>query len=140
MKNRFSPLIRLLKKELEYRNYSPFTIRVHCEAMLGFEKHAAKTLFDSCTDDLKDYLHYLITQKNCSTSYVNQNISAFEIFTEDVLKHEWTGLEVRRPRPSKRIPDDDPDHVHHKTLKIRTFTVKASGHQFRRGLYYRQTR
>lgn len=105
MKNRFSPPIRLLKKELEYRNYSPFTIRAYCEAMLGFEKHATKTIFDSSTDDLKDYLHYLITEKNCSTSYVNQNISAFKIFTEDVLKREWTGLEVKRPRPSKKIPE-----------------------------------
>lgn len=115
MKNRFSPPITLLKKELEYRNYSPFTIRTYCEAMLGFEKHSAKALFDSNTDDLKEYLHYLITEKSCSTSYVNQNISAFKIFTEDVLKHPWTGVEVKRPRPSKKIPDYDPDDVYRGT-------------------------
>jgi site-specific recombinase XerD len=105
MKRSFSADVERLKKEMEYRNYSERTVHSYCVTMTAFEKSAAKPLSQLTVVDLKTYLHYVLTVKNCSTSYCNQNISAFKIFTEDVLHKEWDGFKIKRPRRVQKMPE-----------------------------------
>lgn len=105
MKRSFSVDVERLKKEMEYRNYSERTVDSYCLTMSALEKSAAKPLSQLTVVDLKTYLHHALTVKNCSTSYANQNISAFKIFTEDVMHKEWDGFKIKRPRRTQKMPE-----------------------------------
>lgn len=105
MKNSFSKDVNRLKRELEYRNYSERTVTSYCQTMTTFEKSVSKSLNELTIADLKNYLHHALTVKHCSTSYANQNISAFKIFTEDVMQKEWEGCKIKRPRRPQKMPE-----------------------------------
>lgn len=105
MERLFSSDIELLKKELEYRNYSERTVDSYCLTMATFEKCIGKRLSQLTVTDLKTYLHYALTVKNCSISFANQNISAFKIFTVDVMHKEWDGFKIKRPRKVQKLPE-----------------------------------
>jgi len=105
MKNSFSKDVERLKREMEYRNYSDRTVISYCQTMTAFEKSASKPLSQLAIADLKTYLHHALTVKGCSTSYTNQNISAFKIFTEDVMHKEWDGCKIKRPRRPQKMPE-----------------------------------
>ena len=105
MKRSFSVDVERLKKEMEYRNYSERTVDSYCQTMTTFEKSLGKPLSQMTVMDLKTYLHHALTVKNCSTSYANQNISAFKIFTEDIMHNEWDGFKIKRPRRVQKMPE-----------------------------------
>ena len=105
MKNSFSNDVQRLKREMEYRNYSECTVISYCQTMTAFEKSMSKPLSELTIPDLKTYLHHALTVKQFSTSYANQNISAFKIFTEDVMHEEWDGCKIKRPRRPVKIPE-----------------------------------
>ena len=63
MENKFSPAIALLKREMEIRNYSDNSVKSYCETMQSFELHTNKTLDQLTSEDLKQYLHYLVKEK-----------------------------------------------------------------------------
>ena len=63
MENKFSPAIALLKREMEIRNYSDNSMKSYCETMQSFELHTNKTLDQLTSEDLKQYLHYLVKEK-----------------------------------------------------------------------------
>ncbi|MCO5268479.1 MAG: site-specific integrase [Brumimicrobium sp.] len=105
MENKFSPAIALLKREMEIRNYSDCSVRSYCETMQVFESYANKTLDKLTIEDLKQYLHHLVKSKKVSPSYINQKISAFKIYTEDVLKKEWEPIAIKRPRLPRELPE-----------------------------------
>jgi integrase/recombinase XerD len=103
MEKLFSTAVLQLKKEMEYRNYSPTSVRSYCESVSTFEQYCNRSLFELTADDLKNYLHYLILEKKSSVSHINLQISAFKIFQTDILKKEWTGVEVKRPRREQKM-------------------------------------
>ena len=104
MKTEWSTDIKKLQFELEYRNYSYNTVKNYCECMAILEQRLNKPLRAITPEDLKSFLHYLLVDQNRSSSYVNQNISAYKIFTQDVLKLPWEGLKILRPRRLKKLP------------------------------------
>ena len=63
MENKFSPAISLLKPEMEIRNYSDNSVKAYCEIMQSFELYTNKTLDQLTSEDLKQYLHYLVKEK-----------------------------------------------------------------------------
>lgn len=105
MKNSFSKDVQRLKREMEYRNYSQRTVDSYCISMSGLERTTLKPLSELTIADLKNYLHHALTVKQCSTSYANQHISAFKIFTEDVMQREWDGFKIKRPRRPVKMPE-----------------------------------
>jgi site-specific recombinase XerD len=105
MKKSFSPDVERLKKEMEYRNFSERTVHSYCTAMEVFSKSISKPLSWCDVSDLKAHLHHILMVKNCSIPYVNQHISAFKIFTQDVLRKEWDDLKIKRPRREQKIPE-----------------------------------
>jgi site-specific recombinase XerD len=105
MKNSFSVDVERLKREMEYRNYSEKTVNSYCISMAGLERTTLKPLSEVTIADLKNYLHHALTVKQCSTSYANQHISAFKIFTEDVMQREWDGFKIKRPRRPVKMPE-----------------------------------
>ena len=83
---------------MEFRNYSTSTIDSYCHTMDAFEKNTSKNISDLTVEDLKIYLHDGIVKGDFSPSYINQHISAFKIFNQDVLNQEWNRFKIKRPR------------------------------------------
>jgi integrase/recombinase XerD len=104
MKRELSTDVKKLMFEMEYRNFSTSTISTYCDCMMVLEAKINKPLHTITTDELKSFLHFLLIEKKSSVSYINQNISAFKIFTQDVLKQPWDGIKIKRPRREKKLP------------------------------------
>lgn len=104
MKKLFSEDVQKLLFEMEYRNYSPRSVISYCQTMQAMEKRLFKRLSDITEADLKRYLHELITQKKCSNSSINQHISAYKIFVQDILKQDWESIRINRPRRVQKLP------------------------------------
>jgi integrase/recombinase XerD len=104
MKRELSTDVKKLMFEMEYRNFSTSTISTYCDCMMVLEAKINKPLNTITTEELKSFLHFLLIEKKSSVSYINQNISAFKIFTQDVLKQPWDGIKIKRPRREKKLP------------------------------------
>lgn len=104
MKRELSTDVKKLRFELEYRNYTISTIDTYCDCMLLLELKLGKPLSLITEDELKKYLHQQLAIDKKSTSYINQHISAFKIFVQDVLKQPWDGIIIKRPRREKKLP------------------------------------
>lgn len=104
MKREMSADVKKLMFEMEYRNFSANTVSTYCDCMLVLETKINKPLHLILPEELKSFLHFLLVEQNRSVSYINQNISAFKIFTQDVLKQPWDGIKIKRPRREKKLP------------------------------------
>lgn len=104
MKNLLSADVHQLRHELEYRNYSENTVNTYCNLMSTMEFDLSKTLHSISIEEFKSYLHYALIEKKLSSTYINQNISAYKIFVQDVLKQDWSNIRIKRPRREKKLP------------------------------------
>lgn len=104
MKREMSADVKKLMFEMEYRNFSANTVSTYCDCMMVLETKINKPLHLILPEELKSFLHFLLVVQNRSVSYINQNISAFKIFTQDVLKQPWDGIKIKRPRREKKLP------------------------------------
>jgi len=104
MKNQFSKCIDKLQLELEYRNFSPSSVKSYCTTMSAMEERLGKALSSITTEEFKVYLHDLIFNQRRSTSLINQHISAFKIFYSDILKNDWERIKIKRPKKVQKLP------------------------------------
>jgi integrase/recombinase XerD len=104
MKREESKDVKKLRFEMEYRNYSANSVKTYCELMSFLELSLSKNLEEITIEDLKSFLHIALVKHQRSTSYINQNISAYKIYMQDVLKKEWEGIKIKRPRREKKLP------------------------------------
>jgi integrase/recombinase XerD len=104
MQNTHNHLIKALREEMEYRNYSPRSIHTYCSFLEKLGNYLATPLDQISQQQFKDYLHMRITADGISTSGVNQAISAFKILQTDILGREWETIKIKRPRREKRLP------------------------------------
>jgi site-specific recombinase XerD len=68
------------------------------------EEYHNASIDEISTDQVKDFLQYIIADRNLSVSYINQMISAVRIFQKDVLGKEWESIRIKRPRRVKKLP------------------------------------
>lgn len=104
MGKQFSKNIEKLQLEMEYRNYSPSSVKSYCTSMSVMEERLNKTLSSITTEEFKVYLHDLIFNQKRSTSLINQHISAFKIFYTEVLKNDWEKIKLKRPKKVQKLP------------------------------------
>ncbi|MBA7522042.1 hypothetical protein ES705_14154 [subsurface metagenome] len=99
-----SKLRKLMLREMHLRHYSPRTIEHYIAALSSVSKHYNQSPADLTTDQLKDYLHYLIEDRHVSRSLINQVISALKLLWEGVLGRTWEDLQIKRPRTLRELP------------------------------------
>jgi site-specific recombinase XerD len=104
MGKQFSKNIEKLQLEMEYRNYSPSSVKSYCTSMSVMEVRLNKALSSITTEEFKVYLHDLIFNQKRSTSLINQHISAFKIFYTDILKNDWERIKIKRPKKVQKLP------------------------------------
>jgi integrase/recombinase XerD len=67
---------------------------------LGF---AVKSPSEITDNDIKDYLLYLVEEKESATSTLNQAINALKFYYGIMLKRKFL-YEIKRPRKDKKLP------------------------------------
>lgn len=89
---------------MQVRNYSNRTITSYQASLSALESYQNLSADEVTTDQLKEYLQYLIETRKVSVSCINQVISAVKILQCDVLGNNWESIRIKRPRRIKMIP------------------------------------
>jgi len=92
-----------LRKEMVSRKYSPKTIKAYLRYNRVFLEFTGKSFTDISDNDIRNYLSYLVEEKNVSTSSLNSSISALKFYYGIILKRKFV-YEVKRPRKDKKLP------------------------------------
>ena len=86
------------------------------------------------TEEIKEYLHYLLTVKKFKPSYVNIAYSAFRFLFVVALDKDWNYNKIPRYKPEKRLPMvlskseiqdifNAIDNLKHKTILMTTYAA-----------------
>jgi site-specific recombinase XerD len=90
--------------DLELKGFSPNTQRAYIANIKRFAKHFMKSPTDLGESEIKEYLHYLISEKNLSNSYISSTYSALKFLYETTLKRHWEMDGIPRTKKPKKLP------------------------------------
>lgn len=93
-----TPLRERMIRELELQRKSPLTVSAYVKAVAQLAQFYGRSPDAISVEEVRDFLHYLITQKKVAFSTCNQKLSAIQFFYRHVLGQEHFCLRV----PSKR--------------------------------------
>ena len=99
-----SKLRQLMLREMQLRHYSQRTIESYIASLVTISKYYNQSPADLTTEQIKDYLLYLIEHKHASRALVNQTISALKLLWASVLGRTWEDMNIKRPRCSRELP------------------------------------
>ena len=97
-------LRKRMLQEMQLRNYSKRTIETYLVSISQLAKYYKRSPDQVSRQEIKDYLLYLINDKQLSKSTINQVISAIKVLQVDVLGQKWETIQVQRPRLPKDLP------------------------------------
>ena len=86
------------------KGYSQRTIRTYVSLLASFSKHYNCSPDRVSIDQIRYYLQENIINERRSKAWVNQIISAIKLLYCNVLKREWSPLDIPRPRHDKKLP------------------------------------
>jgi integrase/recombinase XerD len=93
-------------KTLTLKNYSPRTIRTYRHMLGEFLYFYQKLDQLKITDEqIREYLLYLIEQRDVSISYQNQSINAIKFYYEQVLGRPVRTYYIQRPKRGRVLPN-----------------------------------
>lgn len=92
-----------LRKELVSRKYSPKTIKAYIHYNEDLLRFAKKSPADVIDEDIKNYLFYLVDEKESSASTLNIAISALKFYYGEILKKNFA-YEIKRPKKDRKLP------------------------------------
>jgi len=97
-------LREVMLREMELKGYSGKTIHTYLGHMRRYTIYLGMSPADAGEDDVKRYLHHLISDRKCSRSYVNQTYSALKIFYEKVVQKSTIVGQIPRIKQAKKLP------------------------------------
>jgi len=90
-----------LRRELVLRKYSYKTVKSYIYFNRDFLRFSGKTPTNINDEDVKNYLLYLVEEKQFATSTINQAINALKFYYGTMLKKKFI-YEVKRPHKDKK--------------------------------------
>jgi integrase/recombinase XerD len=93
-----------MKMDLELKNFSPKTVTCYLTCMVNFVRHYHRSPVEMGEEEIRGYLHHLITEKKTSQSSINQAYSAMKFFYEVTLGRFWNPIRIPRSKISKKLP------------------------------------
>jgi hypothetical protein len=91
-------------RELELRRRSPRTVNAYVAAVAQLAKYYGRSPDKIEVEEIRDYLHYLITERKAAFSTCNQHLVAIRFLYHHVLRRPNLDLRVPAKR-SGRLPD-----------------------------------
>lgn len=93
-----------MKMDLALKRFSESTQRTYLTQVRNISIYFNKPPDKLGRDEVKKYLHYLIEEKNFSSSYVNQCYCALKFFFEITLRSKWFMDRIPRAKREKKVP------------------------------------
>lgn len=93
-----------MKMNLELKGYSSNTRDTYIRCVKNYAEFFNQSPDKMGTEEIKKYLHYLITDKAVSKSYVNIVYSALKFFYTTTLKSKWDLKAIPRVKTPKKLP------------------------------------
>jgi len=93
-----------MKRDLELKDYSPKTRSCYLASVKSFALHFHRSPAELGDQEIREYLHYLITDKKASQSLISQAYSTLKFFYETTLKRDWNGFRIPRVKMGKKLP------------------------------------
>ena len=93
-----------MQREMDLKGYSPKTTSLYLRHMGTYVGYIDKCPTQAGEEEVKDYLHHLISDQKRSRSYVNQAYSALKIFYEKVVMKPVVMGQVPRVSLPQRLP------------------------------------
>ena len=102
---KISELLNKFRKDMEVKNFSPRTIENYCaKAKLFLEHFSGKDIRKLSFDQIKGYLHYLISERNNGASTIKSTIGAIKNLYTFTLNIKWKYKNLPVPKLPNRIP------------------------------------
>jgi site-specific recombinase XerD len=98
---RTTPLRAKMIRELELQQKSPRTIDAYVLAVAQLARHFHRSPDRISREEIRSFLHLLLTKRKLSSSSVNQKLMAFKFFYRQVLGQEDFDLRIRMKRTGK---------------------------------------
>lgn len=98
-------VFQLMHKVMKLKNYSINTMKNYLSHVRNLINYYERDVDDISHDDITDYLLYLLEERCCSASYVNQAISAIQLLYVDVLGRASVAVSLPRPKKEKKLPE-----------------------------------
>lgn len=99
-----TPLRKKMIRELELRRKSPKTVEAYVIAVAQLASHYHRSPERIGLEEIREYLHYLITKRKLAFSSCNQKLAALKFFYQQVLG--WQDFDLRVPaKRSGRLPE-----------------------------------
>jgi len=93
-----------MKKDMELKNLSERTIEIYLKCVANFAIHYGKSPEDMEHNAVRNYLYYLLKEKNSSQATISQHYSALKFFYQTTLGRDWDALKIPRSRREKKLP------------------------------------
>ena len=93
-----------MKRDLELRNFSPHTRRTYLACVRRFALYFHRSPEELGDSEIREYLHYLIKERNVSQGAVTQAYGALKFFYETTLKRDWEGFRIPKGKMGRRLP------------------------------------
>ena len=93
-----------MKKDMELKNLSERTIKTYLISVNNFARYYGKSPDQMDYATIRDFLYYLLKEKNASQSTINQHYSALKFFYQTTLGRDWDALKIPRSRRIKKLP------------------------------------
>jgi integrase/recombinase XerD len=93
-----------MKRDLELKNYSPKTRSAYLASVRSFASHFHQSPDELGDHEIREYLHYLLTDRKVSQSAMSQAYSGLKFFYETTLKRDWDGFRIPRVKMRKKLP------------------------------------
>jgi len=99
-----TPLRQKMIRELELHRKSPLTIDAYVKAVARLAQHFGRSPDAISIEEVRDFLHHLITQEKVAFSTCNQKLAAIKFFYRHVLGQKDFSLRVPAKRGG-RLPE-----------------------------------
>ena len=93
-----------MKFDMELRGYSPLTIKNYILCVKNFAEHYEKSLEQLGENEVRNYLHYCITERKLCEGTVNYMRSAIKFLYTKTLDREWRSEKLRSIKERRKLP------------------------------------
>lgn len=90
--------------DLQLKGFSEKTQKTYISHVKAYSKYFGQSPDMLGVNEIKQYLHYLITERKLSKAYINITYSALKFFYTVTLGREWEMKQIPRVKKDKKLP------------------------------------
>lgn len=97
-------LLNQMLFDMQLKGFSPKTQSTYVGHIIRFQRYFNKPIDLMGYNEIREFLHYSITVRKLSSSFVNSAYSALRFMYETTLQRNWDMHKVPRVRKQKKLP------------------------------------